>query len=580
MSGLTRCESCGAPNAAVATSCSTCGVPRLQSKVVDSTGRYPAGSGAFGTGVPRPNVYNTTNNERVSQAPLQPQSFQPGRIASSSVDSYALGSSASARVVPPGAAPTTRASTQAGDTSQVRGSVGRQGVDPSHQMLAGMFPLTGAADDGSYSESQVQQLLQVIEATQRYGKEIEQSVEELAELLRRKTIECDGLRQIAQENYDPLRHAVRNEYNSRVKQESRHSQEQRALQHQIETLKLDRTKLQQELDSLRKLVQELQSVPPAVPFNPQSDTLLNRMLREGGTGTLGDPYAATARGGGGGGPPRTLTGALDGSASAQIAETMYLTGDRSMTSPEQRDFVNYIMSLGPDNAKALHNSGALDLVKVVCRRLCQTLPDGTYPDLGTTAGDVLRDLRNGANLGAEASQPLRAIQPSWRQRCTQLFLANRPGQGRDLAALLDEYSGREEELYRRLKTELEADYAPNFEVTDGSPTGVMQPLSQRLNSYQNAMDAKAGAQSIQATQKNTSVEDRELHARCLIMYRKYNPSKATSKEVQDMFRKYPPEVLLAALIEKYGPEPTAAERKFLVRSLMEEAEKSTSDFGS
>jgi hypothetical protein len=579
MSGLTRCESCGAPNAAVATSCSTCGVPRVQAKSVDSSGRNPSGGG-YGSGVPRPNIY-TADRSSVSQAqpqqvPLQPQSFQPGRIASSSVDSYALGSSASARVVPNGGAPTTRASTIAGDAPQSRG---RPGADPSHQMLAGMFPLTGAADDGSYSETQVQQLLQVIESTQRYGKEIEQSVEELAELLRRKTIECDGLRQIAQENYDPLRHAVRNEYNSRVKQESRHAQEQRALQRQIETLKLDRTKLQQELDSLRKLVQELQSVPPAVQFDPQSDTLLNRMFRDGSTGTLGDPYAATMRGGSR--PlPSTLTGALDGSASAQIAETMYMSGEKAMTSPEQRDFVNYIMSLGPDNAKALHNSGALDLVKVVCRRLCQALPDGSYPDLGSTAGDVLRDLRNGANLGYEASQPLRALQPSWRQRCTQLFLANRPGQGRDLAALLDEHSGREEELYRRLKSEFEADHPPNFEDVEGSPTGTMQPLSQRLNSYQNAMDAKAGAQSIQATQKNTSVEDRELHARCLIMYRKYNPSKATSKEVQDMFRKYPPDVLLAALIEKYGPEPTASERKYLVRSLMEEAEKSTSDFGS
>lgn len=564
MSGLVRCESCGAPNAAVSTSCSTCGVPRAPKSEPGRGGaNFPVDAN-----VSRPNIYNAVDRSgpppsAVVQQPqqIQQSGSQPRRIPSSSVDSYALGSSASARVVP---SRDPKGSHVGAAQAPV---VPRQSGDPSHKMLSTMFPLIGAADDGSFSEAQVQQLLQVIEATQRYGKEIEQSVEELAELLRRKTIECDGLRQIAQENYDPLRHAVRSEYNSRVKQESRHMQEQRALQHQIETLKLDRTKLQQELDALRKLVQELQSVPPPVPFNPQSDTLLHRMLRDGSS--------HTHTGSRGLGEPSTLSSAMDGSASAHIAESMLLTGDKSMTCPEQRDFVNYVMSLGPDNARALHSSGALDFVKVVCRRLCRPLPDGTFPDLATTAGDLLRDVRNGANIGFEASQQIPTLQPSWRQRCTQLFLANRPGHGSDLAALLDEYNGREEQLYHRLKSDFASALGPpHFEEMDGSPpSGTMMPLSQRLNSYQNAMDAKAGAQSIQAKQKNTSVEDRELHARCLIMYRKYNPSKATSKEVQDMFRKYPPEVLLAALIEKYGPEPTASERKHLVRSLMEEAER-------
>jgi hypothetical protein len=436
-----------------------------------------------------------------------------------------------------------------------------------------MFPLIGSTEDGMYSESQVQQLLQVIEATQRYGKEIEQSVEELAELLRRKTIECDGLRQIAQENYDPLRQAVRNEYNSRVKQESRHAQDQRVLQHQIETLKSERNKMQQELDALRKLVQELQSVPPPVPFNPQSDTLLHRMLRGGESRSDVGSRSINSNG-----PRSTLMTAMDGSAASLLPQTLNMTADTAMIVPEQRDFVNYILSLGSDNAAALHNSGALDFIKVMCRRLCQTLPDGSFPDLSTTTGDMLRDLRNGVNLATEASQPIRALTPSWRQRCTQLFLANRPAQGRELAALLDEYRGREEELYQRLTLDFSAD-APMFDEVD-NPSGALQPVASRYNGYQDAAAAKSGAQSIQATQKNTAVEDRELHARCLIMYRKYNPSKATSREVQEMFRKYPPEVLLAALIEKYGPEPTATERKHLVRSLMEEAERHSADMAA
>lgn len=550
---LVRCEACGAPNAAVTTSCSTCGAPRVQRGGTDGT--YARQLPPNPVSVPRPNIMTAS----------EPSPGGIFRGSSPSVDSFAIGSSASAPRFQHQSAPSDRApplshqfpprSSQArtvlsdGGNALFTPSIG----NPSERLLSEMYPLIGAGDDGKYTDSQVKQLLDVIDASQRYGREIEQSVEELAELLRKKTVECDGLRALAQENHDPLRRAVRQEYDARIKQESRHTQEQRKLMQQIETLKNERTQMQQELESLRQLLKELQSVPPAIDYNRNSNSLLNHMLRSDV-----DPNNLD-------GARSSLQDAIRGVSTA----SWMMPTDPAMLLPAQRDFINYLTSLPPAHARTLQASGVFQFMRLLCRRLCAPLPDGTFPELGIVVGELLREIRSGGDIAAQADAPIPTLQPSWRQKVTQLYLANYPMNGQQLALLLDEYQGREEELFKQIKKDVEAQNAPAFDEVDDTSS---QSIQQRLG-YRSALEAKVGASTIQPNARTNSVEERELHARCIIMYKKYNPSKAMSREVQEMLRKYPPEVLLAALVEKYGPEPTAVERKHLVRSLMEDAER-------
>lgn len=436
-----------------------------------------------------------------------------------------------------------------------------------------LFPLLAADENGKFTSGQVEELLRVIEASQRYGKEIEESVQELAELLRQKTIECDGLRKLAKEKLDPIRSAVKGEYDHRVAQEQKHGQELRRLQGIIEQLKEERTKLRTEISELQALLKELQSVPPKVNYDPYQDTVLNEMLR------AGDPKGKMLASAG----PTTWN--LPNAAMSKA-----LAGD-------QKEFLSQLMGLSAADAEVLENTGAFSFMKALARRLCLRANEGVVgaSELGVIAGEMIRDLAaNQRDFAQEAAMPIPGVKKSWRQKVTELYFANWPRDTVRLPGLLERYEGREEELFHKLQSEAASNAAAmSFSTMDRNSSSSPDAITMAANgggSFNAAANAKLGAslatspsfsidalngslsRPITTTNGPRSVDDKEVHARCIIMYQKYCPEKVHSQDVADMMLKYPPDVMLAALIDKYGPEPSVSERKALIKQLMESVE--------
>jgi hypothetical protein len=369
------------------------------------------------------------------------------------------------------------------------------------------------------SGEQSQYLASVVEQSRRYGQDIERSVEELAALLEKKTLECESLRVIASENYNGLRSAVRSEYEARLKAETRQQQELRSLQSRVDALQAERNQLVAELENLREVLQKYESAPPAAPYSSNDGSLFNRVL----TGET-NPKAST-------------------SWSVQPREYV----------PEgsQRELIQFVNNLEREHASALHAAGVFDFLKVVMQRLCTPLPNGTFSDLSTVVGRVLRERREvgHAGLEKEASFPVPTLEADPHQVAVALFLQDHPGKHALLQQQLDLYKGREHELYEKIHREHQLRQEALDEVSRGTES------SRVLGKPQ--LD-------------DPSSRTLEINARIVLMYRKYNPSKLVGKELNDLLAKYPPEVLLSALVEKYGPEPSAAERRELIRLMCTE----------
>jgi hypothetical protein len=207
----------------------------------------------------------------------------------------------------------------------------------------------------------------------------------------------------------------------------------------------------------------------------------------------------------------------------------------------------------------------------MARRLVIPLANGTRPDIGVVTGELLRHLRSGSDFAAEAMVPIPAAEVSTTEKIVSLFLANNPLMFKELQQLLKRFDGREEELYALLSREYsdagnERHYAqqdklfsPGEEPLWSAPAGAA--------SFRQSQLSKLGAAQIAPQDKTVTIDQREMHARCVVMYKKYNPAKANSKEFTEMLRKYTPEVVLEALIERYGPEPSVEEQRSLIRNL-------------
>lgn len=412
----------------------------------------------------------------------------------------------------------------------------RAALDTHRQQQAA---LSAALREGESSREQVQYLQQVLQSSRQYGQGVEAAIEHLANLLHKKTVECEQLRALANENYAPLRSAVRSQFETSVRQEARQQAELRQLQSQIESLLTERTKMQQEITSLKALNKELEAAPPHASYNPSDKNLLFNRLA-GGDGAAASAAAAQ----------NSSRGAADGPS-----VTSWNTSNHQVqpSVPSQRDFMNVLSSIDDSTALKLERAGLFDMLKVVCARMCtqaKGMPPGHYPNLSDVVAHVLRERRDVANGGphqiaSEAANPVPQVVTSDRQRATNLFLANNPNQFDELNMLLSQYEGRERDLYNKLKAQYESGGVDLSAPRDAKTLG-----------------AQANRPGTGGTDATT-----ELHARIMIMYRKYNPSKIGSRDLNDLLSKYPPELLLSSLVEKYGPEPTGDERRALIQSI-------------
>lgn len=138
--------------------------------------------------------------------------------------------------------------------------------------------------------------------------------------------------------------------------------------------------------------------------------------------------------------------------------------------------------------------------------------------------------------------------------------------------MLEKWDGREDELYRKLLKEYKT-RDPSGEFMNRVPTnssvynGGAGPTT--LNPEQVSAAMSPTPYSRRFNDGENVATDSELHLRVVLMYKKYNPERLESKEFGELVRKYPPETLLKALIERYGPEPTLQERKRIVKSIEE-----------
>jgi len=406
----------------------------------------------------------------------------------------------------------------------------------SHTMLQ------QALREAQSGKEQVDYLQNVLQNSRQYGRDVEAAIEHLANLLHKKTVECENLRALANENYAPLRNAVRSQFETTVKQEARQQAELRHLQGQIDTLLGERSTLQQEIGSLKSLVKELEGAPPHASYNPADKGLLfNRVT----AGDLSDPDHDGGRRGSVAAPDAAAAtiaswnlGGSGGAASGGAA----LPGNAG-----QRELMTLLSSIDETTSVKLDKAGMFDALKVICGRMCtqaKGMPNGQYPNLTSVVSQVLRERRDAAGGGShalaiEASGPVPQVTTSDRERVSRLFLTNKPDQLDELNMMLANYQGREGELYAKLKAQ--------FERGDKDVGSLVDPRP-----------LEAGDRTDTAT---------ELHARIMIMYRKYQPNKIGSRELHDVLAKYPPELILNSLVEKYGPEPTGEERRMLIQGI-------------
>jgi hypothetical protein len=396
------------------------------------------------------------------------------------------------------------------------------------------------------SAEEAEFLREVVYQSAKHGKEIEAAIEFLSEQLRKKTVECEGLRSLAQENYDPVRRAVRREYEARVSSESRQQHQQRALMTRIEELQAERQTLQQEVQSLKALVNELERQPPPSNYNEFDSSLFNRVAYSNG----GDDHDDQQK--------NSSSSKSKGAKDDPNASWNLGNGGSILNAPKhqtQRDVLSGLSGIDSDVAKALEAGQVFDFVKALLVRMCTRLPNGAFPDLTGVITSLLRERRADPNsLARNAAQPIPVAEVSDRQRVTQLYLANNPGQLQQLEMLLSQYQGREGELYEILRDRF---YSEDGKAAVANALGTNKPV------ISSTLDASGRPQAI-STDPAT-----ELHARIMLMYKKYNPAKLASKDLNVMLSKYPPEILLSALVEKYGPEPSPAEKRELLRSLVE-----------
>lgn len=436
-------------------------------------------------------------------------------------------------------------------------------------------------DPRLFTVDDINELLKVIEVSNQYGKEIERSVEELATLLQKKTIECEGLRKLAAENHSALADAVKNEYNSRVRVETKQANEVRDLQNKIASMRVEKDELQREVETLRLMVEQLKSTPaPLTSKENHENTLFNRLAK-----------------------------GVDKKVS--IEERMMTTWNMprpSQLTAAQRELVNFVGNISADVARSLQSAGSFDFLLVLCQRLCTptNAKGDVYPEIGTTLGELLREFRMdvvsgqagalqtvpegraltndsyaGSSSGGRLSIAQQAstgtiplVKKSARMRVIDLFLANnpqdysQPNKVTELNKLLEENEGREEELYDTL-LDLYRKRDPSASFLNRLPPNnyVYQPPQ----TPQNAAVAAPTFLPLSAGGRDDirGAPAEELHLRVTLMYKKYNPSKLHTAEFKELVTKYPPETLLRALIQRYGPEPTATERRDLVKLITE-----------
>mgnify|MGYP001577601409 FL=1 len=398
---------------------------------------------------------------------------------------------------------------------------------------------------------QVEYLKQVIQQAKVYGRDIEGAVEHLADLLTKKTLECEGLRALASENYSSVRQAVQTEYQLRVRAEVRQEQEIRTMQSKCETMSIEKQRLENEVAALRALVKELEATPPHAPYNPKDSSLFNRVL----------------------------AGTKDGSALASTTSSWNMpTGDGAPPEGNRMDLINYLWNIEPSAADQLDSAGVFDFLRLVACRCCQPLPgsNGLYPELNNVVTQVLRERREagtGLPTGAqrvELEDGIPVVNTTEKRKCIQLWRANKPNAAdtRTLEILLSQYSGREAELYAVLQKEFAAD--------DAKRDAALSMLAQkgltsraRADAGQSPSAISSASNALAAGGPGGADNTAELHGRIILMYRKYNPAKISGKELSELLIKYPPEVLLSSLIDKYGPEPTAKERRELIKQIVE-----------
>jgi hypothetical protein len=503
--GTVVCSSCGQGSAAFMRTCSSCG-SSLQ--VADRTGppRQQAPGFSLRAGNISQSVLDSLEYDAHQQSPSQPQS------------SFRLP---------------------------------LQGRSEDRLVAPALFP-----SDGRFTEENVAELRRMISEATVYSQQVASSVIALEQQISQKQTEIERIKKTRASGGGGGSSATF----ARAKQEREADAvvttpqmvEYLALRQQLESIRNEQAQMQVDVAALRALVAELHpattaATASAVPHPDGGDD----GTAGGGSGTATRRLRVN---------PATHEILTSPTASWNI-------GRAAVTNSEQRDLIACLQYLPAADAKPLQQ-GTLHFLRVLARRLVLPLPNGTRPDIGICTGEVLRLLRSGHDLAAEAMLPIPTAEMTITEKIVSLFLANNTFSYGELQQLLAKYENREEELYKILQKEYSDSTGKYVEEQRHFAAGE-EPLwaPAPAPSFRQSQLAKMGTSQITPINKTVSIDQREMHARCVIMYKKYNPAKANSRDFSEMLKKYTPEVILDALVEKYGPEPSVAERRQLIKDM-------------
>ena len=492
-------------------------------------------------------------------------------------------------------------------------------------------------------EMEIEFLRNAINESKKYGIEIEHTVEYLTDLLRRKTLECESLRTLAAENYEPVRRAIAEQYKSQKRVEKNAQNELKYFQGRIETLYSERTSLVQENVKLKERIAEVERkllVAQTKQSKPDDDSFFNRILYD----NMDKP------------PYQEFRVHVSNPQTPLMSLLTQIPPKRCKDLQKMRALEIAKTMLEPDIASRLYKFGFFNYLHHLFTILLtdqKTNPDSFATDISTAYKRYVEYAKNPPEHVSHAKNQ------HFKEKISKLYEAFMPEQKQELDALLSLHRGHEADLWtstiqnmaevfeerekesgagggegtssslndtmttlggkneklafldddeeggsprfsrsafpeedaKRVPGDLnydfrkdknndadkenaaidgeeDNDHTPYYDSPNLASTARGSALLSRTSSlspagYRNNNKSASPA----SNHSDITQEHIDLHTRIVLMCAKYNPNKLYSKDLQKTMEKYPPEVLLSAFVEKYGPEPEGLERKKLLEEI-------------
>lgn len=464
-------------------------------------------------------------------------------------------------------------------------------------------------------EQEITFLRNAMGESKTFAKEIEHTVEYLTDLLRRKTIECESLRTLATENYMPVRNAILEQHKTQKKNEKNAQGELKFFQGRIETLYAERTSLMVENKHLKEAVARLEKEMHAaklVSSRADERSFFNKIM-------YGDDMEK---------PPHQIfrVGIASGAVPLMAKLTAMTPRQTGMLRQVGAIAVTNWM-LEPEVAVRLHHFGFWSYMQ----HLMSVLLLQQQANASTLGSSLSEAFKVYSNWLTDPPAPVSNVKNQhYAEKLCQLYENFMQEQGTERDLLLQIHQGNEFNFWESFVQPLfeyfeererlagsgnvnkmpsqaakfrdmeahggklpdvdpspaDVENAPPPPApplmggTDGSPAGSSSPSASRNRKRSSAAAGAAPASgsptsfaglgaSLSASFPPSAAEQEhnDLLTRIVLMCAKHNPQKLASNDLEKTLQKYPPQVVLQAMVSKYGSEPIGVEREKLLEEI-------------